>query len=273
MEAETDRRPSSDFAVLTGTIRQAGLLRQRVDFYARRIGLTFLAFVATWTMFVLLGDSWWQLVTACVLAVVWTQMSFIGHDAGHLQIFSSTRANDVVGYVHGDLLSVSGTGGGSASTTPTTRTPTTRSATPTWTSGSSPSPTPRPPADGAAPRTMAEPPGRPVLPAAAARGRGPAHLRGPVAPRAAGRPGAGDRPAGRPHRAYFAAVFLVLSPGVAVVFIVVHQGLLASPRLSFAPGTRACPCRPREKLDPVRSQVLTSRNIRGGRVPTSCSAG
>ena len=42
---------------------------------------------AGWTAFVLLGDSWWQLVVAVFLAVVFTQIGFIGHDAGHRQIF------------------------------------------------------------------------------------------------------------------------------------------------------------------------------------------
>ena len=31
----------------------------------------------------LLGDSWWQLLTAAYLAVVFTQIAFMGHDAGH----------------------------------------------------------------------------------------------------------------------------------------------------------------------------------------------
>ena len=67
---------------------------------------------------------------------------------------------------------------------------------------------------------------------------------------------------------YFAAVFLVLSPGVAVVFIVVHQGLFGLYLgCSFAPGHKGMPMpTATEKLDPVRSQVLTSRNIVGGRV-------
>src|SRR4029453_17885874 len=52
----------------------------------------------------LLGDSWWQLVTAAYLAVVFTQVAFVGHDAGHRQIFRSRRANDLVGLVHANLL-------------------------------------------------------------------------------------------------------------------------------------------------------------------------
>jgi fatty acid desaturase len=56
------------------------------------------------TVFFLLGDSWWRLLTAAYLAVVFTQIAFVGHDAGHRQIFRSRRANNLVGLVHANLL-------------------------------------------------------------------------------------------------------------------------------------------------------------------------
>src|SRR5204863_2033737 len=58
---------------------------------------------AAWTVFALLGGSWWQLAVAAFLAVVFTQIGFIGHDAGHRQIFRSKRANYLVGLLHGNL--------------------------------------------------------------------------------------------------------------------------------------------------------------------------
>jgi fatty acid desaturase len=51
----------------------------------------------------ILGESWWQLVVAAYLAVVFTQIAFVGHDAGHRQIFRSRRANDLVGLLHANL--------------------------------------------------------------------------------------------------------------------------------------------------------------------------
>jgi Fatty acid desaturase len=36
--------------------------------------------------------------------VVFTQLAFVGHDAGHRQIFGSRRANDLVGLFHANLL-------------------------------------------------------------------------------------------------------------------------------------------------------------------------
>jgi len=54
--------------------------------------------------FVVLGESWWQLLTAAYLAVVFTQLAFVGHDAGHRQLSRSRRANDRVGLLHANLL-------------------------------------------------------------------------------------------------------------------------------------------------------------------------
>ena len=36
--------------------------------------------------------------------MVFTQLAFVGHDAGHRQLFRSRRANDLVGLVHANLL-------------------------------------------------------------------------------------------------------------------------------------------------------------------------
>jgi fatty acid desaturase len=100
-------RHGSDFAALSRTIRDAGLLRRRYAYYAVTCALTIAVFAATWVVFALVGDSWWQLFTAAFLAVVCTQLSFVGHDAGHKQIFRGRRANDAVGYVHSGLVGLS----------------------------------------------------------------------------------------------------------------------------------------------------------------------
>jgi fatty acid desaturase len=62
-------------------------------------------------------------------------------------------------------------------------------------------------------------------------------------------------------------VFLVLSPGKAVVFLLVHQGLWGVYMgLAFAPNHKGMPTTTGEhSWDFLRKQVLTSRNVRGGR--------
>ncbi|MGC5020938.1 fatty acid desaturase family protein [Micromonospora sp. DT47] len=99
----SQRRRGSDYAELLTRVRQAGLLDLRPTYYTIKIAINAALVVAGWTVFVLLGDSWWQLVTAAFLAVVFTQTGFLGHDAGHRQIFRSRRANQLVGLLHGNL--------------------------------------------------------------------------------------------------------------------------------------------------------------------------
>src|SRR5688572_8620473 len=90
-----------DFARLAQEIKHAGLLERRRGYYLLTIGINVLLLVAGGVAFVLLGDSWWQLLTAVFFAVMFTQFAFIGHDAGHRQIFASRQSNDLVGYLHG----------------------------------------------------------------------------------------------------------------------------------------------------------------------------
>lgn len=52
----------------------------------------------------MLGQSWWQMLVAVFLAVMFTQTGFIGHDAGHRQISGSKRADGLIGRIHGNLL-------------------------------------------------------------------------------------------------------------------------------------------------------------------------
>jgi fatty acid desaturase len=92
-----------DYADLMRRVRRAGLLDRRPGYYLTKIAVTGGLLAAGWTGFVLLGDTWWQLAVAGFLAVVFTQIGFIGHDAGHRQIFGSKRANYIVGLLHGNL--------------------------------------------------------------------------------------------------------------------------------------------------------------------------
>ncbi|MFL6219466.1 MAG: fatty acid desaturase family protein [Actinomycetes bacterium] len=102
--ASAPRGRWGEYTQLSRQIKQAGLLERRRGWYAARIGLNLALLAAGGAAFVILGDSWWQLLTAAYLAVVFTQLAFIGHDAGHRQLFRSRRANDLVGLAHANLL-------------------------------------------------------------------------------------------------------------------------------------------------------------------------
>jgi fatty acid desaturase len=82
---------------LSRQIRQAGLLDRRRGWYGAKIAINLALLAGGWAVFAVLGASWWQLGTAVYLAVVFTQLAFVGHDAGHRQLFGSRRANDLAG--------------------------------------------------------------------------------------------------------------------------------------------------------------------------------
>ena len=94
----------NQYSHLSRQLRQSGLLERRRGWYAARIGLNLVLLAVGGVAFLLLGESWWQLLVAAYLAIVATQLAFVGHDAGHRQIFRTRRGNDLVGLVHANLL-------------------------------------------------------------------------------------------------------------------------------------------------------------------------
>ena len=102
--APRDTRRGSDFAALCRQVRAAGLLDRRYGSYLVRITTTVVAYVGGWFAFVWLGNTWLQLITAGVLGIVFTQVAFLGHDGGHQQIVRGRRGNDLLSIVAGDLL-------------------------------------------------------------------------------------------------------------------------------------------------------------------------
>ncbi|WP_222850935.1 fatty acid desaturase family protein [Phytoactinopolyspora mesophila] len=84
----------STYTELAHQVRAAGLLRRRYAYYWTKIIGTIAAFAGIWVVFAFLGDSWFQLVLAAGLGVVLAQLTFLGHDSAHRQIFASHHWND-----------------------------------------------------------------------------------------------------------------------------------------------------------------------------------
>lgn len=95
---------AGDLRALTQQVRDAGLLRRRPGYYTVKITLTVGAFLAGWVLLPMIGNSWWALPDAVVLAALSTQVVFLGHDAGHQQISSRPATNRRLGLVFGNLL-------------------------------------------------------------------------------------------------------------------------------------------------------------------------
>ena len=93
-----------DFRVLAEQIRDAGLLDRRPGYYSVKIVLTIAAFAAGWAALLVVGNSWATLGVAAFLGVMFTQLGFVGHDAGHQQVFRSRRASWLLGLTVGNAL-------------------------------------------------------------------------------------------------------------------------------------------------------------------------
>jgi fatty acid desaturase len=251
--ASSETGPGSEFAALSRRVRQAGLLRRRRAWYAWRISGTVAALVGGWVLFVLVGNSWWQLAVAVFLAVVFAQLGFLGHDAGHRQIFASRKWNYVLGVACGNLAIGLSYGW--------------------WVSKHN--------RHHAHPNTEDEDPDIMigVLAFSGGRARAAAGLRRIIfryqawllAPmllaeglslHASSIRALSRRRSARAIRSRTAE----LSPVKAVVFILVQQGLFGFYLgCSFAPNHKGMPVlAPGDKVGFLQRQVLTSRNVRGG---------
>jgi fatty acid desaturase len=257
----------SSYAELLRRVNHAGLLERRPGYYLTKIAVTGALLAVGWTGFVLLGDSWWQLAVAAFLAVMFTQLGFIGHDAGHRQIFRSKRANYLLGLIHGNLATGLSYG---------------------WWVDKHNRHHAHPNQDGKDPDidigalafTTAQAGGKRGLTRFIAR-----HQRYLFFPlllleavqlhlssiQALTRRGMRNRSVetlmlGLHAAGYLTAVLLVLSPLKAAVFIVAQQALFGLYLgCSFAPNHKGMPMLAADdRTDFLRRQVLTSRNVRGG---------
>jgi fatty acid desaturase len=103
-------RQVRDFTALKQRVREAGFMDRCYGYYwTRLIGLPASGVVLA-VVFVLVGDTWWQMLTAVALALLMTQIAFLGHDAAHHQIFVSPRWNEWVSLVVVDLFAGMGLG-------------------------------------------------------------------------------------------------------------------------------------------------------------------
>jgi fatty acid desaturase len=269
--AAADR--GSDYAILSRQVKQAGLMARRHGYYSVKITVNGLLFVAGWVGFFLLGNSWYQLFVAAFLAVMFTQVAFVGHDAGHRQIFRSRRANDLVGLVHGNLMVGLSFGWWVAKHNRHHANPNHQEKDPdvgvgvlVWTAEQAVD------RRGGPVRWLTRNQGRLFIPLLLLEGINlkVTSVRSVVAGLRAERDRARIEAVllAVHFGAYLGLLFTVMSPALAILFLFVHQALLGLHLgCAFAPNHKGMPTPdPDEPWDHLRKQVLTSRNVRGGRV-------
>ncbi|MCT1478884.1 acyl-CoA desaturase [Microbacterium sp. p3-SID336] len=74
-------------------VKETGLMQRTPVFYGLIGGALLLGFAGCIAGFVLLGDSWFQLLIAAALGILFTQVAFLAHEAAHRQILSTGPAN------------------------------------------------------------------------------------------------------------------------------------------------------------------------------------
>ncbi|MBN9178201.1 MAG: acyl-CoA desaturase [Microbacterium sp.] len=82
------------YTQVSQVVKELGLLQRAPVFYAVVGAALALAFGGCVAGFILLGDSWFQLLIAAALGIVFTQVAFLAHEAAHRQILGSGPAND-----------------------------------------------------------------------------------------------------------------------------------------------------------------------------------
>ncbi len=270
-------RRGSDYSELSRRIDRAGLLKRRTARYLLPVVGAGGSLVAGWAVFFAVGDSWAQLLVAVLLAVGTTQVAFLGHDAGHRQMFRRRGPGELVGLLAGNLAVGLSYGWWVDKHTRHHANPNHEDEDPDVGAGALVWTTEQAAATRGFGRWLARRQAYLFFPMLTLEGLA-LHVASLRAVFGRGPGGVGHRVPMRHRRAealllllhlagYLGAVFTVLSPGRALAFVAVHQGLWGLYMgCSFAPNHKGMPMPTADdRLDFLRKQVLTSRNVRGGR--------
>lgn len=95
---------ASSYTALAKRVKAEGLLNRRPGSYVLRGIVLAVLFAAGIAALVLLGRTWWQLLVAVYFSVLFTQAAFLAHDSAHKQIFTSGPRGEFVSRLIGNLV-------------------------------------------------------------------------------------------------------------------------------------------------------------------------
>jgi fatty acid desaturase len=265
--ASSAPRRGSEYAELSRQVKEAGLLDRRPGYYTWKIALTIGMLAAGWTVFVVAGNSWWQLAVAVFLAVIFTQIGFLGHDAGHRQVFGTRRASYVAGVLLGNLGIGLSYGWWVDKHNRHHAHPNTEDADPDISVGAFAFTSAQARASKGISRLLFRYQAYLFFPLLLLEGVNLHVASIQALTRRSSRHRFWERALITIHAVgYLTVVFLVLSPVKAVVFIIVQQGLFGLYLgCSFAPNHKGMPILDADdQCDFLHRQAITSRNVRGG---------
>jgi fatty acid desaturase len=267
MSTATIETKPADFGVLAKQVREAGLLDRRFGYYAIMIPLTIAAFGVGFAALVFIGSSWWVLAVAAFLGLTFTQLGFVGHDAGHHEVFRSRRANRLLGLAVGNVLIGMSFGWWVPKHSAHHAHPNEVGRDPDVGDGIIVPDADGPVASGRVSRFMTKWQAPLFFPLMVLRSTGIYVLGIQRLLRQHDRTAVLEGALLATHAAlYLTVVFWFLSPLKAVVFIVIQQAVFSVYLgCSFAPNHKGMPIvDPEQRLSFVRRQVISSRNVAGG---------
>lgn len=90
-------------------IKEQGLLDRQPTYYTYKIISTLSLLALSITLLVVLDNTWLHLANAAFLALAFGQSGYVGHDAGHRAVLRSIRGNEIIGLSVSFLLGMSRT--------------------------------------------------------------------------------------------------------------------------------------------------------------------
>jgi len=264
-----DHPYTSDFACLIARVREAGLLARQRGYYLRVILSLSVLMVATVAGMLWIGASWWQIMLAPVLAVIFTQFAFLGHELAHKQVFERGSTNDRLGRIMANLVVGISYSWWMNKHSRHHANPNTVNKDPDIESDVVVFQDHQAQAARGIQRWIAARQGWLFFPLLTLEGLN-LHIQGFKRAFSAGRfDGRGNEIAMLliRHGALFGLVFLLMPWSIALVFLATQLAVFGVYMgASFAPNHKGMPIIPLgQKVDFLRRQVITSRNIRGGK--------
>src|SRR5947209_8521002 len=90
-----NRAPTTEYVELKQLIKERGLLDKQPVYYTYKILLTLSMLAIGLAFLVLVNNFWLQLLDAVYVSFVFAQISFLGHDIGHRQVFHTPWKIDI----------------------------------------------------------------------------------------------------------------------------------------------------------------------------------
>lgn len=95
---------AGDYSELRRRLEKGGLFVRQPGYYVLKIVFAVGLLILSVVLLAVIHDFRLQILDACFMAIVCTQLAFFFHDAGHRQIFQTSRMNDVLGLFLANLL-------------------------------------------------------------------------------------------------------------------------------------------------------------------------